>query len=150
MSPGKRSTQPHLIVDPDRCHACQTCMVACSLIHESRVQPSLARIQIVFDPFGGHQAIHYCHQCRRAPCARACPTDAITWHETTSCWRVDATLCDGCGACAQACPFHAIRVSPETNLAIKCDVCGGQPACAESCPTGAITWSESLEREVAE
>ena len=129
-----------LVVDKERCHGCQSCMVACSLVHEGQVIPSLARIHIVLDPFSGDHLIRYCHQCRKAPCAEGCPQGAIYQVEEGSYWVVDQDLCTGCGVCVEACPFEAIVLLGALDMALKCDTCEGQPACVESCPTGALTW----------
>ncbi len=124
------------------CHGCQSCLVACSLAHEGRVIPSLARLKLDFDPFTGEHTLHYCRQCRRAPCAAACPQGAIRWVEERGIWAVEAALCDGCGACAAACPFGAVAMDPTSRRALICDLCGGQPQCAASCPTGALIWRD--------
>ncbi len=151
MSPDAEEvmTRGRLVVDPDLCHGCQACMVACSLVHEGRVIPSLARIQIVLDPFEGKHRILYCRQCRRAPCARACPQEAIYWVEEGGYWVVDEDLCTGCGLCVDACPFDAMRLNEEKGPAYKCDTCGGDPVCVQRCPRGALIWEkvEKKERE---
>jgi carbon-monoxide dehydrogenase iron sulfur subunit len=136
-----------LVVEARRCHGCQACMVTCSLVHEGKVMPRLARIRVALDLFEGDQVIHYCHQCRRAPCANHCPQRAIYWHAEGGYWAVDAALCNGCGACIEACPFGAMVLDSrvrETGLrvAVKCDTCEGQPACVASCPSGALAWQE--------
>jgi len=125
-------------------------MVACSLTHEGQSIPSKARIHVIIDPFHGNHAIHYCHQCRKAPCAAACPQHAIRKVSHSSeggnpaqpqaeveCWELDEALCDGCGACVEACPFDTMMV---VGKALKCDTCHGDPACAASCPSGALVW----------
>ena len=131
-----------LVVDETRCHACQSCMVACSLVHEGQVIPSLACVQVQFDPFTGRQRILHCRQCKRAACARACPHGAIQLVEQGGYWALDESLCDGCGACVQACPFHAMIWSPADHRALKCDTCQGDPACVASCPNHALTWGD--------
>ena len=138
---------PRLRVDADLCHGCQSCMVSCSLVHEGQVIPSRARIQVLVDPFSGTHQIRYCHQCRRAPCARACPYQAIRQVEAGQPWTVDETLCDGCGACIVACPFEAMVLAyrGERTVAAKCDTCNGQPECVASCPKGALSWSDQGE-----
>jgi len=129
-----------LLVDRRRCHGCQACVVACSLVKEGQVIPSLARIQVILDPFNADHLIHYCHQCADAPCAANCPQEAIRWVPRGGFWQVDDELCVGCGACVEACPFEAILLHPATQLALKCDTCNGHPECVASCPTGALTW----------
>ncbi|MEA3407241.1 MAG: 4Fe-4S dicluster domain-containing protein [Chloroflexota bacterium] len=136
-----------LVVDADLCHGCQACMVACSLVHEGKVIPSLSRIQIVLDPFEGQQRILHCRQCRPAPCARACPQEAIYWIPEGGYWAVDEDLCNGCGVCVDACPFEAMHLNEEKGLAYKCDTCGGAPACVQSCPRGALTCEKVAEKE---
>ncbi len=128
--------------EPSLCHGCQSCLVACSLVHEGQVIPSRARLKLDFDPFNGEHTLHYCRQCRRAPCAAACPRGAIRRVEERGTWAVEAALCDGCGACAAACPFGAVTLEPSTRRALICDLCCGQPQCAASCPNGALTWRE--------
>lgn len=141
------ATRGRLVVDPDLCHGCQACMVDCSLVHEGRVIPNLARIQIVLDPFEGQHRILYCHQCRQAPCARACPQEAIYRVPEGDHWAVDEDLCTGCGICVDVCPFDAMGLDEERGLAYKCDTCGGQPVCVQRCPRGALTWEKIEEKE---
>ena len=128
-----------LVVDRVRCHGCQACMVACSLIHEGQAALSMARIHVRVDPLEGLHEIGYCHQCKRAPCAQACPQEAIQPTEGGY-WAVEEALCTGCGACAEACPFGAIVLSPGTALALICDTCDGEPTCVAICPSQALSW----------
>jgi MinD superfamily P-loop ATPase len=50
---------------------------------------------------------------------------------------VDEGACDHCGACADACAFHALAVLPDRTLFIEslCHACGG---CLLACPRSAI------------
>jgi Fe-S-cluster-containing dehydrogenase component len=105
-----------------------------------------------------------CHQCRNAPCVKACPTKA-TWIEPDGIVVVDYNWCIGCRYCQAACPYHARRfnwvepaVEPDrinpnqgylsnrlrpVGVVEKCTFClhrvrkGRYPACFEACPTGA-------------
>jgi Fe-S-cluster-containing hydrogenase component 2 len=147
MSGGRREVRERqvLVVQSAKCQGCQACMVACSLVHEGQVMPSLSRIQVVLDPFEGNHLIRYCHQCRRAPCAARCPRGAIQLNEDGSAllsgsfWAVDPMRCDGCGACVEVCPFQAMLRSTLSDKAIKCDLCQGQPACVAICPSEALS-----------
>jgi formate-dependent nitrite reductase membrane component NrfD/ferredoxin len=56
----------------------------------------------------------------------------------------DNSVCIGCKACMQACPYDAIYIDPETDTAAKCHYCahrtdiGLEPACVVVCPEHAI------------
>ena len=113
-------------------------MIACSLHHEGAASLTAARLHVVVDALAAEHAIHTCRQCRRAPCAEACPVEAIS-RTQAGYWVVDEGLCTGCGACVAACPFDAIRPLPR-GVAVKCDTCGGAPQCVASCPSEALEW----------
>jgi len=51
---------------------------------------------------------------------------------------IDQGACDHCGACADACAFHALAVLPHETLLIEslCHACGG---CVLACPQRAIS-----------
>jgi formate-dependent nitrite reductase membrane component NrfD/ferredoxin len=56
----------------------------------------------------------------------------------------DPSVCIGCKACMQACPYDAIYIDPDTHSAAKCHYCshrvdiGLEPACVVVCPEQAI------------
>jgi formate-dependent nitrite reductase membrane component NrfD/ferredoxin len=56
----------------------------------------------------------------------------------------DPSICIGCKACMQACPYDAIHIDPDSNTAAKCHYCahrteiGLEPACVVVCPEHAI------------
>jgi carbon-monoxide dehydrogenase iron sulfur subunit len=122
----------------DRCTGCRICQSFCSFHHEQAVWLRRSRVAIVASSDEGPFTPIICCQCRDAPCAAACPTEAISLDERTGAWLVDSQACAGCGECTAACPYDAIRVEEELGIALKCDLCGGQPECAPMCPPGAI------------
>jgi ferredoxin len=50
---------------------------------------------------------------------------------------VDASLCNGCGRCAQACPFNAVQVSGTSSVVW--DTCMGCGVCVDQCAQSAIS-----------
>ncbi len=115
-----------------------------------------------------------CHQCRNAPCVKACPVQA-TWTQEDGITVVDYNWCIGCRYCMAACPYFARRfnfakpklepsqVNPNQaylgnrvrpkGVVEKCTFClqrtreGRYPACMEVCPTGARVFGDLSDPE---
>ncbi len=129
----------HIEWDKVKCSNCMSCVVVCAERHTGISAPARAHIHILVDLLvGGEISARYCRQCAEADCAAACPEGAITYSETVRAWLVDAEACLACEACVTACPYAAIALDPETNIARKCDLCEGAVRCVEICPTGAL------------
>lgn len=136
-----------LLIDPSRCFGCQSCMVACKL--QNNTAPEEFNTKITEKEEGTYPktriyfTIAMCVHCNDAPCVFACPTKAAFIHES-GLVLTDWNLCDGNGACIEACPydarFHDPRFDGKTD---KCNLCinriiqGLDPACVENCPSGA-------------
>ena len=60
--------------------------------------------------------------------------------------QIDESLCNGCGACANACHEGAIAMIDGKARLLRDDYCDGLGNCLPACPTGAITF---VEREAA-
>lgn len=138
----------YIQIDHTECAGCTSCMAACSLVHEGKVNLSLARIQIMKDdlaPFPSDITMHQCHQCDDAPCVAVCPTGALSVDAAHgNVRRIDATKCIGCKTCLTGCPFTPknLQFHPATSGGVgaasgtvhanehimqKCDLCTNAP-----------------------
>lgn len=115
-------------------------MTNCSQFHEGHSSIESARIKVELEPFEGVHRILYCHQCEDAECAKNCPEGAISFDDSTYCYRVDYDLCISCQTCVEVCPHGAMFYNDNQHKVIKCDLCDGEPNCVSSCFTGALHW----------
>jgi len=105
-----------LMINQDDCSGCHACEVACKQEHGLGVGPRVIRViekSPLFVPL-------FCHHCEDAPCALACPEDAITTDPKTGVVLLDEEKCNGCNAvegksgaekqdtspCKVECPAH--------------------------------------------
>jgi NADPH-dependent glutamate synthase beta subunit-like oxidoreductase len=117
-----------LVFNENNCCGCHACEVACKQEHGLGVGPRVVRVlerTPAFKPL-------YCHHCKDAPCAIACPEDAITTDPDTDVVLHNDDKCNGCNAvpdksgaekqdsasCKAECPAH-INVQGYVNLAAK-------------------------------
>ena len=128
----------YLEIDAEKCTGCRVCESFCSFHHEGAIWLGRSRITILADSDDGPFVPNVCRQCEDAPCAAACPEEAIALNERTGAWVVDVEVCTGCVVCVDACPYGAIVVDEQLGVSLKCDLCGGEPECAAMCPSGAI------------
>ncbi len=136
-----------LAANKSKCTGCHSCEVWCSFHHSQEVQPSLARLKVVSFEDKGDFVPMVCHHCRDAWCLNACPVNAITRDKETNAVVILKELCTGCQACAEACPFGAIRVASNGDV-LKCDLCDGNPVCVWACTRGALTYTEPAQAYV--
>lgn len=160
-----------MLVDTSKCIACRGCQVACkqwwdlpasktsqtgSYENPRDLEPNTwtritfheyesgGRIQWLFLAWG-------CVHCTDAACVKVCPTKALKYHEMGFV-SLEQEICNGCGYCSQACPFHVPRLDANVLTgrakAYKCTFCqdritnGLIPACVKTCPPGALSWGE--------
>ena len=165
---GGTASKGYLLVDTKKCQGCMTCMLACSLVHEGFESLSLARIQVVQNPFESFPddiKIAQCRQCVDPLCLAACQFDALHIDRTNGNVRtVDEDKCVGCRECVRACPFEPGRSiwNFAENHAQKCDLCadsgfwqepggpGGKQACVTVCPMEAIKFTTEIPDQTDE
>jgi protein NrfC len=146
----------YLVYDSRRCAGCQSCMLACSLVHDGETSTSLARIQVsraVLTSYPYDIQISVCRQCPEPMCVKNCPTGACHVSAAHGNVRLIQTeKCIGCQTCIKVCPFSPHRTiwNPVTKKSTKCDLCANAPyfsktggpkgsqACVTVCPVGAL------------
>jgi protein NrfC len=156
----------YLVYDSRRCAGCQSCMLACSLVHDGETSTSLSRIQVsraVLTRYPYDIQISICRQCPEPMCVKNCPTGACHVNATLANVRmIDAKKCIGCQTCLKACPFSPHRTiwNPATNKSTKCDLCANAPyfskkggpdgnqACVTTCPMGALKLVTKLPSQI--
>lgn len=145
-----------VIAEPSKCIGCRTCEIACVVAHQSGTEeltPLNFQPRLTVVRNGKVTTPILCRQCDDAPCAKACPANAISFmHDSV---HIQQELCLGCKTCVVACPYGAMDVvqvaaepMPGTfvphrmkSVAQKCDLCIGRadgPACVSVCPTKAL------------
>lgn len=135
------------VIDNRKCIGCHACSVACK--EENEVPLGVYRTWVKYVETGTfpdsrrHFQVTRCNHCANPPCVRICPVTAM-YQRTDGIVEFDPSICIGCKACLQACPYDAIYIDPETHSAAKCHYCshrtdiGLEPACVIVCPTHAI------------
>jgi carbon-monoxide dehydrogenase iron sulfur subunit len=124
---------PKLIVQPEKCTGCKSCMLICSFVHTDAFSYDDARLKVAKNESRGQSMPQVCRNCEDPPCIPACPVEAIRCDPGNQWVILDEGACTGCGACVDACPYRAIHLHPTSGIAIKCDFCGGDPQCVKVC-----------------
>lgn len=137
-----------LTIDANKCNGCLSCAAVCSMIHTGTTSLVLSRVQVVSDEPRGIHVPMMCRHCEDAPCVAVCPTNAMS-QSASGAVALDYSRCIGCRVCAQACPFGAIGLDPQTMRISKCDLCDGNPACARFCRPQAITFLPATKAALA-
>lgn len=121
-----------IIVDPEKCTGCNSCMLACSFAHDGYFSLARSRIQIDRNEERAIYNPRVCTQCPRPYCIEVCPVSALSTDETTGAIRWDGARCIHCHLCEAACPYGGIHFDKGDELLV-CDLCGGNPACVQAC-----------------
>lgn len=138
-----------LLTLPNRCRGCGLCELICSILHGDGARPSTSRIKVLKDRENHTFKLLVCLQCLDPNCVKACPKGAIRVDGGTGAKIIEENICDGCGLCAEACPFKfesaIIFKHPSKGIYVKCDLCYQRkegPGCVEFCPSQALVLKE--------
>jgi Fe-S-cluster-containing hydrogenase component 2 len=134
-----------IVHNPNLCAGCGVCGLMCAFYHEKEYGHSLARNELVRDPFNADYTFHVCQQCKSPDCYFACPKKdvALCVDKKTGVKYVNTAECLGCGSCSSACPFTPPRanVHPVKKVSFMCDLCRDRkdgPICVEYCTMHAL------------
>ena len=129
------------------CRGCRICELVCSATHDGACSAHLSRIHVEADDFAFAFPAVICNQCKSAECYAACPHPdlALRIDAENGTRYIDERECDGCGACAEACPLPRSPIwskpGGDGEVCFKCDLCRtieGGPQCVEMCPWDAL------------
>lgn len=133
-----------LNITKELCVGCRLCELACSLRKVGMFSPFNSAIWVYREDCKGIDFPVVCRQCKWAPCIEACPVEEpkpiVKDKQTGAVLILSDNGCIGCYECVRACPFGAIRIHPDGNQLVICDLCGGEPECVQWCPTSAISF----------
>lgn len=169
-----------MLLDISKCTACRGCQAACKEWNDLNAMhtqqqgtyqnpPTLNPTTYTLIEFIEHEDDkgqfawtffnRRCLHCSQAACVDVCPTGALK-HDAMGFVSLEQNVCNGCGYCAETCPFGVPRLDVKNRLtgeakATKCTFCQDRmhndlvPACAKACPTGAISFGSRGEMILA-
>ena len=157
------------VIDVALCSGCYSCQIACKDEHcgndwtpYAKPQPDTGQFWMEVDEkvagtipkVRGTYTQKLCNHCERPACLTACAVAAV-YKRDDGFVIIDPEKCDGCGKCAEACPYGKIYMNEELNICQKCTGCAhlldngyDEPRCTEVCPTGAFIYGD--EEDLAE
>lgn len=137
-----------LIISPEKCTDCRTCVMACSFSKTKSFNPQSAAVTVYNYEEAALSVPIMCMQCEDPSCMKVCRVDAIS-KDKDGTVLVDPKKCIGCKLCISACPFGNMSFNVKTKSMVKCDLCSGDPMCAKLCPSGAIQFKDPTPMELS-
>lgn len=139
-------------LDMKSCTGCRTCQIACKDKNDLPVGILFRHVETYeageYPKPGLYHISRTCNHCASPACYASCSTGAIYIDEETETVQIDEEKCNGCGACAEACPYGVPQLNEEKKLAQKCNMCidliqkGENPACVDACMLRALEWGD--------
>ncbi len=140
-------------LDKNRCIHCKACEVHCQA--KNAMPPDLklgvhtsSRLEMKNGRPVMNASYRSCYHCKEPACVEICPTDAMRIREEDGLVYMEPSLCIGCEACIDECPWHIPVFNEATNVVMKCDFCmdrldnGLLPACVTACTTHALSFTK--------
>lgn len=146
--------QPQILVRIDRCVGCHSCELACAVAHsesgslyQAIFENPRPQRRIFVETAVGVKAPMLCRHCDDAPCARVCPSGALSFDQASGVVLYHNLRCLGCLLCVLACPMGMIQQQQVLKHIVKCDRCTHRevPACVSACPTRALRFQTTSE-----
>ncbi len=154
-------SQRAFYVNSDSCITCKVCGMACK--DKNDLKPG-RKFRKIYSQSAGSWSISEngvpqpsgvlsysvsigCNHCAMPLCLANCPMGAIVKRDDGIVY-IDQALCDGCGDCAEACPYDAPSLDEEAGKMGKCDFCmdlldeGEVPVCVAACSMQALNFGE--------
>jgi anaerobic carbon-monoxide dehydrogenase iron sulfur subunit len=145
----KELQQWTILVDPDKCTGCESCVEACSARRGAKGDHKLSSIRVTRLEDNGPFIPVLCSQCKEAPCVPVCPGAVLSREREYGLITVDEPRCSSCGSCLFSCAFDVLHLGGRRLAAEPCDLCGGAPSCVEACAAGALKFVETNKEVIA-
>ena len=139
-------------IDMNKCTACKVCVIACKDVNNLKVGYNFRHVEEYesgVNPRIWAASISLtCNHCEEPICLGICPVGAITKDPNTGMVVINTEVCNGCGDCADACPYKAPVYFPEKKIVDKCHGChhmvaaGDKPACVAACSTRCLDFGD--------
>jgi Fe-S-cluster-containing dehydrogenase component len=155
----KKMASYGMVVNLNKCVRCRTGYVVCKKEHHILAHPrdpehpyEYYRLRYLEWEQGKYPKVKrsfipvHCMHCQDPLCLTFCSVEAIT-QRSGGIVVIDKERCNGCGVCAQICPYGALYINRDEK-ADGCDFCadrldaGMAPKCVEMCPAGARIFGE--------
>lgn len=107
-----------MVIDLHKCVGCGACSITCK--NENNVQEGIYWAHYQHKTSGTFPNVKYeylptmCNHCENAPCAKACPVNAM-YKDENGITMHNADKCIGCKTCMMACPYEVISYNKKSH-----------------------------------